>query len=221
MATMRGISSISDMLVFSLLISTAATFLFPMPFDPTTGNTRYAASYSHSLLLALRNTTAAQLGGFRYNLGAFGLDIPSVWSSAVKDLRYKTVAELLAEDALLNMKAEFAGKNMSPLRLNEDMDKKLRLFLKSALDETIGGRFGYRLIARTTPLDLGLIRLSFETTVENLEGWSRQFWLETTNIPLPVSTQSLVSVTENMLGLELPELEAEPFIEVTLELWSR
>ncbi|MEW6593208.1 MAG: hypothetical protein AB1305_06045 [Candidatus Hadarchaeota archaeon] len=221
METVRGSGSISDMLSFSIIVSAAAAFLFQAPFDPASGSTRYAASYSQSLLLSLKNITAGQLGGFRYNLGVLGLDLPSSLSSAVKNLRYKTVTDLLVEDALLNMKAEFSGENITILNLSADMDEKLRLFLKSALDEIICGRFGYRLSARTAPIDLGVARLSFETTVENLDGWGRQFWLETTNIPLPASSERLVSLAENALGLDLPGLEADPFIKLTLELWSR
>jgi hypothetical protein len=208
------------MLVFALLISVAATLLFSAPADPATGNVRYAASFSQSLLLSVKNSTADQFGGLEYSLGAFGLDLPSIGGSATRTLRYKTLAGLLAEDALLNLKVEVAGTDLQLLRVNEDMNEKLGEFLKHALDNIVGGRFGYNLRASTKPIDLGTARLYFETNVKNLSGRGRQVWSETTTIPLPVSGPELVSRVENLLGLGPLGVEADLTLEVTLELWS-
>jgi len=217
---MRGIGSITDMLVFALVLSVAAPLLFSAPGEPATGNARYAASFSQSLLLTIQNSTADQFGGLEYNLGAFGLDLPSIGGTTTKSLRYKTLAGLLAEDALLNLRVEVAGENIQIFRMNEDLDEKLGVFLKSALNEIVGGRFGYRLRACTKPIDLGTARLHFETTVENLAGGGRQVWSETAIVPLPVSGSELVSRVENALDLGPLGIYADPTLEITLELWS-
>ena len=218
---MKGIGSITDMLVFALVLSVASPLLFFAPSGPAVGNVRYAASFSQSLLLAIQNSTADQFGGLEYNLGAFGFDLPSIGGTTTKALRYKTLAGLLAEDALLNLRVEVAGENIQILRLNEDLDEKLGGFLKSALNDVVGGRFGYRLRACTKPIDLGIAQLHFETTVENLDGWGRQIWSETATVPLPVSGPELASRVENALGLGALGIEADPILEITLELWSR
>jgi len=216
---MKGIGSITDMLVFALIVSVAMTLVLSATGGPTLGNARYAASFSSSFLLTIQNSTADQFGGLEYNLGAFGFDLPSI-GSTTKTLRYKTLAELLAEDALLNMKIEVAGNDVQSLRLNEDLDEKLGRFLKSALDEIVGGRFGYRLHACTEPIDVGTARLHFETTVENLAGWSRQAWTESSVVPLPVSGGELLSRVENALGLGPLPVDVDPILEMTLEIWS-
>jgi len=222
----RGFGYIADMLVFALLISTAILLLAAAsPIDPRVESTRYASSFAQSTLRSIQNSTADQFGGFDYTLGAFGLelDIPVVGESAKRELHHKSLAQLLAEDALLNLRVEAGGAELTLLRPNQDMDEKLREFLKSALDRIIGGRFSYRLRAGTEPINLEFARVHFETEIADLAQARTQLCSETVMFSLPASQEELVHHIEEMLGIDLLglELEADPILEVNLELWSR
>lgn len=222
----KGFGYVADMLVFALLVSTAILLLAAAsPTDPKTESTRYAASFAQSTLRSLQNSTVDQFGGFEYRLGAFGFkfDIPVVGESAKRELNHKSLAQLLAEDALLNLRVEAAGVDLALLRPNQDMDEKLREFLRSALDRIIGGRFGYRLHARTEPINLEFARVHFETEIVGLTQSRTRLCSETMMISLPASQKELIQRIKEVLDIDLigPELEADPILEVTLELWSR
>lgn len=221
----KGVGYIADILVFSLLISTAILLLAAAsPTDPEAESTRYAASFAQSTLQSMQNSTADQFGGFGYSLGAFGLelDMPVVGESAKRKLDNKTLAQLLAEDALLNLHVEAGGVEISILHPNQEMDEKLRGFLKSALDRMIGGRFGYRLRARTEPVNLGWARVHFETEISNLNQEQMQLCSETALFSLPMPRDEFVRHIEKVLGIffwRWPDVD--PILEVNLELWSR
>ena len=222
----KGFGYIVDMLVFALLVSTAILLLAAAsPTDPMAESTRYAASFAQSTLRSLQNSTVDQFGGFGYRLGAFGfeLDIPVVGESTKRELNHKSLAQLLAEDALLNLHVEVAGTDITLLRPNQEMDEKLREFLKSALDQIISGRFSYRLHARTEPINLEFARVHFETEISDLAQARTQLCSETMMLSLPVSQGDLTQRIGEMLGTDLfgLRLEADPILEVTLELWSR
>jgi len=221
----QGFGYITDMLVFSVLISTAALMLTGMaPVDPRVDSARYASSFAHSVLYLLQNTSAEQFGGFEYKLDTeFEPDLPVVGDSAKRELRYKTITQLLAEDALLNLHVDIKGAEFQVRRPNERMDEKLRIFLKSTLDRIIGGRFGYRLRARTEVADLGSARVHFESEVADLTRARTQLCTETLMLSLPVSREELAWHIEELTGIDPNEagFEIDPILEVTLELWSR
>lgn len=220
----RGLGYVADMLVFALLTSTAIALLTAAsPVDSWSGSTRYAASFAQSTLLSLQNSTADQFGGFEYTLGAFGfeMDLPVIGDSAKRELRHKTLAQLLAEDALLNMRVEVGGTNTDLIRPNEEMDNKLKELLRYALDRIIGWRFGYYLHASSEPIDLGFLRVHFETEIRNLTQTSELLYSECTMLSIPVPREDLIQRVEEALSIDLSGLELDPIIDVRLELWSK
>jgi hypothetical protein len=221
-----GFGCIADMFVFALLVSTAIMLLAAAsPADPRVETTRYAVSFAQSTLRSMQNSTADQFGGFDYTLGALGLEpnIPVVGESARRELHHKSIAQLLAEDALLNLHVEVGGAELTPPRLNQDMDEKLRVFLKSMLDEVVGGRFGYRLRLITEPINSGFARAHFEMEISDLAQARTQLCSETVMLPLPTSREELIHHIGEMLGMDSLGLglNADPVLEVNLELWSR
>lgn len=220
----RGLGYIADVLVFALLLSTATLLLArASPVDPRAESTRYAASFAQSTLLSLQQSTSDQLGGFEYGLDTsrLGLNVLAVGDSVKRGLRHKTIAQLIAEDALLNLRVEAYGTELS-IRREQGLDEKLKEFLKGALDQIIGGRFCYRLCARTKPIDLESARVHFETEIEDMAQARTQLCSETVMFSLPLSQTQLVSRIQEVLGVDSFGLEAgaDPIIEVTLELWS-
>jgi len=220
----RGVGYIADMLVFALLISFASLLLAgASPIDPKIESTRYAASFAQSTLLALQRSTADEFGGFGYQLGAFGfeLNVPVIWKSAKRDLRYKTLTQLLVEDALLNLHVEAGGIELEMLRLNQSMESRLRGFLKEVLDKLIGGRFGYRLTVKTLPMELNFSRVYFETEIKNFDDMAQQkLCSETIISTLPISQEELARRIQGVLGVSTLKLEPDIVVEITLELWS-
>lgn len=220
----RGFCHIADMLVFALLISTAIMLLAgASPVDPRTGSTRYASSFAQSTLLSLQNSTADQFGGFEYTLNAseFGLNLSGIGGSAKRELRYKTITQLLVEDALLNLCVDAGGTDLTFLQQNQEMDDELEDFLKSALDQIIGGRFGYRLSARTEPINIGSARVYFETEIEDLTRARTQLCSESIVLSLPIPEENMIQRVEEAFGIGSIGVEPDPVIELTLELWSR
>ena len=219
----RGLGYIADILVFAFLVSTAITLLSAMsPVDPRTESERYASSFAQSILMSFQHSTADQLGGFEYELDAlgFGLDFPLLGESKRK-LDHKTIAQLLAEDAILNVRMETGGRDITLLRPNKAMDDALRALLKSTLDRLMGGRFGYRLRANTKPIDLGFAVLRFEFEIEALHGAKNQLCRETMMLPLPTSREELALLVKNYFGFSPPQgLKTDLVMEVELELWS-
>ena len=220
----RGFGYIADMLVFALLLSTATLLLARVsPVDPRADSTRHAVIFAQSTLLSLQNTTADQFGGFEYEFRVSELGLSMTGGSARRELRHKTITQLLAEDALLNLRVEAGGTDLTLPQPNRDMNEEFKGFLKSALDRMIGGRFGYRLRARTEPIDLEFVRVHFETGIEDLAQARTQLCSETVMLSLPTSQEELTRRIEEMLGIDLfgQDLEVDSIIEMTLELWSR
>ncbi len=220
----RGFGYIADMLVFALLLSTATLLLAgASPVDPRADSTRYASSFAQSTLRSLQNTTADQFGGFGYEFSTSEWGLSVTEGSARRELRHKTLAQLLAEDALLNLRVEARGADFTLPQPNQDMNEELKGFLKSALDRIIGGRFSYRLRARAEPIGLEFARVHFETEIEDLAQARTQLCSETMMLSLPASEEELTRRIEEMLDIDLfgQDLEVDPIIEVTLELWSR
>ncbi len=220
----RGVGYIADMLVFALLISFASLLLTgASPIDLKIESTRYAASFAQSTLLALQHSTADEFGGFEYQLSAFGfeLNVPVIGESTKRDLRYKTLAQLLVEDALLNLHVEAGGIELEMLRPNQSMESRLRGFLKEVLDKLIGGRFGYRLTVKTLPMELDFSRVYFETEIKNFDDMAQQkLCSETIISTLPISQEELARLIQGVLGISTSELEPDIAVEITLELWS-
>ena len=216
----RGIGYIADMLVFALLLSFASLFLLKAsPVDPRDESTRYASSFAQSTLLALQHSTADEFGSFEYQLGAVGFE-PVIGDSAKRNLKHKTLTQLLVEDAFLNLRVEVGGTEAAPFKPNQDISGKLRGFLKNALDGLVGGRFGYRLTAKTAPLDLGYARARFETEIKNLDEEAQQkLCSETVTAILPIPRSELARRIRETLGVD-ELLEPDPIVEINLELWS-
>ena len=220
----QGVGYIADVLVFALLISFSSLILVKAsPIDPKIESTRYAASFAQSTLLALQRSTADEFGGFEYQLGifGFGIKVPVIWESAKRDLRYKTLSQLLVEDALLNLHVEAGGIELEMLRPNQSMESQLRGFLKEVLDKLIGGRFGYRLRVKTSPMKLDFAQAYFETEIKNFDNRVQQkLCSETIISTLPISQEELARRIRVVLGISTPELEPDIAVEITLELWS-
>ena len=220
----RGIGYIADVLVFALLISFASLLLVEAsPIDPKIESTRYAASFAQSTLLAIQRSTADEFGGFEYQLGAFGfeLNVPVNEESTNRALRYKTLTQLLVEDALLNLHVEAGGIGLEIFRLNQNMESRLRGFLKEVLDKLIGGRFGYRLTVKTSPMELDFAQAYFETEIKNFDdGVQQKLCSETTISTLPISREELARLIREVLAVSTLELEPDIVAEITLELWS-
>lgn len=217
----RGVGYLADMLVFALLISLASLLLLnASPIDPTTESTRYASSFAQSTLLALQHSTADEFGGFDYRLDVPSSELNVVGDSVKRDLRHKTLVQLLVEDALLNLHFEAGGIELGPPRPSQGMESEVREFMRETLDELIGGRFGYRLTVKTSPVELDFARVHFESEIKNLEEGSQQkLCSETIVATLPIPREELARQIEGVLGVGL-ELEPDIAAEITLELWS-
>jgi hypothetical protein len=220
----RGIGYIADVLVFALLISFASLLLVgASPIDPKIESTRYAASFAQSTLLALQRSTADEFGGFEYQLGAFGfeLNLQVIGESKKRDLRYKTLTQLLVEDALLNLRVEAGGIELEMLRPNQSMESRLRGFLKEVLDKLVGGRFGYCLTVKTSPMELDFSRVYFETEIKNFNDRVQQkLCSETIISTLPISQEELARRIQGVPGILASGLEPDLVVEITLDLWS-
>jgi len=220
----RGIGYIADVLVFALLISFASLLLVgASPTDPKIESTRYAASFAQSTLLALQRSTADEFGGFEYQLGAFGfeLNLPVIGESKKRDLRYKTLTQLLVEDALLNLRVEAGGIELEMLRPNQSMESRLQGFLREVLDKLVGGRFGYSLTVKTSPMELDFSRVYFETEIKNFNDRVQQeLCSETIISTLPISQEELARRIQGVLGILASGLEPDLVVEITLDLWS-
>lgn len=217
----RGVGHLTDMLVFALLISLASLFLLNAnPIDPRGESTRYAASFAQSTLLALQHSTANGFGGFEYRLDVPSSGLNVLGDSAKRNLRHKTLAQLLVEDALLNLRIEGGGIELESPRPSQGMGSEAREFLRGILDDLIGGRFGYRLTVRTSPVELDFVRVHFESEIKNLEeGSQRKLCSETIVETLPIPREELARRIEGVLGVGI-ELEPDIAAEITLELWS-
>ena len=220
----RGIGYIADVLVFALMISFASLLLVgASPIDPKIESTRYAASFAQSTLLALQRSTADEFGGFEYQLGAFEfeLNLPVIGESKKRTLRYKTLTQLLVEDALLNLRVEAGEIELEMLRPNQSMESRLRGFLREVLDKLVGGRFGYRLTVKTSPMELDFSRVYFETEIKNFNDRAQQkLCSEMIISTLPISQEELARRIQEVLGVSTSELEPDIIVEITLELWS-
>jgi len=219
----QGIGYITDMLIFALLISFASLLLVgASPIDPKIESTRYAASFAQSTLLAFQHSTSDEFGGFEYHLDTLssGLNTSVLKESTKRALHHKTLTQLLVEDALFNLHIEAEGVELKTLSPSWGMKSELREFLQGILDKLIGGRFGYHLIVKSLPLDLGFVRIHFESEIKNFDdGAQRKLCSETIVATLPISHEELTRRTQKMLGTAL-ELEPDIATEITLELWS-
>ncbi len=199
-----GISSVFDLLVFSLLVSTASLLLADFrPVDASVGNEVYASSLARSALLTIQNSNVEKLGGLNYQLSGLSC-LPVIGDSAKRSLQHRTFGEILADDAFLNMGLELLGENVNS-GLNEDLNEKLLELLKQFLDSVFGGRFGYRLRAHLKQPNLEFFRLRFEVVVENLSGASRMLCSETAVLTLP----------------NFETLETNLAVLLTLEVWAK
>ena len=216
----RGIGYLTDMLVFALLISLASMLLAgASPVYPRDQSFRYAQSFAQSTLLAIQQATADEFGGFSYKLDTSGFECV-MGGPLERSLNHKTLAQLLIEDALLNLRFEAHGVEFG-FGPNRNLNSELRVFLESALDRLIGKRFGYRLTAKTAPLELGYARVYFETEIKDLdEGAQRKICSETVVSTLPIPPRELGKVIRERLGVDVSESELDPVVEITLELWS-
>jgi hypothetical protein len=214
-----------DLIIFALLISVAVSIPLALSHDNAEIITeRYAASFARSTLVALLNTPAEQFGGFSYRFffNSPEFRVPFIESSTRRKLDHKTIAQLLAEDALLNLRLTIDNSKIGPIWSGQEMDEKLRIFLKSLLDNLVGGRFGYRLRAKATPVEVPFICLDFDLVVENLYPARAKLCSETLLLSLPAAENELTALlgSPSVAGSPWPPV-ADPIIEISLELWSR
>lgn len=218
----HGQAYVIDMLLFALMVALACSLLIKASSsEPDAVNDRYAANLAQSTLLALQHATAGELGGFEY--AADILDVQAPWSSGERDLSHKTLAQLLVEDMFCNLHIEVGGRDVAPLKSNQEFDGRVREFLRTALDELIGGRFDYRLSIKAIPIDLSpTARVHFETSIESFnDNIRRQVCSETIRMCLPVPRQELLSIIQDICPGSGSELESRAIVEITLSLWSK
>ena len=218
----RGQAYAIDMLLFALMVALACSLLIKAsPTELNTVNNRYAANLAQSVLEAFQHATAGEQGGFKYTPDILDVWIP--WSSSERDLRHKTLAQLLVEDVLCNLHVEVGGRDIAPLKSNQEFDRQVRKLLKATLDEIVGGRFDYRLVARTMPIDFSpAARVHFETSIESFNDNGRlQVCSETIRMCLPIPQQELLSSIQDIYPVSNLMLEPEALVEITLSLWSK
>jgi hypothetical protein len=218
----RGQAYMIDMVLFALMVALACSLLIKAsPAEPSAVNDRYAANLAQSILLAFQHTTAGELGGVRYTPNVIDIQVP--WSSGEQDLHHKTLAQLLVEDVFCNLRVEVGGQDFTPLKPNQAFDEKIRIFIKTTLDELIGGRFDYRLTARTIPIDFSPIaRIHFETLIQSFnDNRQRQVCSETIRMCLPIPRRELLSRIQNICPADASKPEPNAIVEITLSLWSR
>ena len=122
----RGQGYAIDVLVFGLMVALACSILIKAsPKESNALNDRYAADLATSVLQTFQNVNAGEVGGFKYKPGI--LIVPVPWSSVERDLRYKTVAQLLVEDMLCNLRVEEGGRDILPIKSNQEFDVQGRL----------------------------------------------------------------------------------------------
>jgi len=217
-----GQAYVIDMLLFALMVALACSLLIKAsPTEPNAIDDRYAANLAQSTLLAFQHATAGELGGFKYTPDILAVRIP--WSSGERDLDHKTLAQLLVEDMFCNLRVEVGGRDIAPLKPNQEFDRQVRKFLKTAIDEIVGGRFNYRLVARTMPIDLSPVaRVHFETSIESFnDNGRRQVCSETIRMCLPIPRWELISSIQDIYPVSNSRLEPEALVKITLSLWSR
>ena len=191
----RGQGCVADMLVFAMLASVACSLLLAsIPRAEITD--AYGASVTRATLQALQHATIDEFGGIAYS--------PTLLPE--RRLRHKTFVQLLLEDALLNLGVEVDGLTLSP-RLNSEMNRRVRELLQAVLERMLGGRFGYKLVARVAPGEsLGGVRVTFESSIESSWRGSQRGWGETAIYNLPINFGDGVRLVA---------------FELTLTLWPR
>lgn len=216
----RGQGHVVDMLVFALMVTLACSLLVrASPAESQAMNDRYAANLAQSILLTLQNATTDEFGGLEYSL-----DLQAAWGSAERKLKHKTLAQLLVEDALCNLRVEIDGREVTGFMPSQDLDNKVRKFLMGVLNKLIGGRFDYSLTVRTEPVKISrTVRVYFETSIQSLgdEKQLRQICSETIVMSLPIPGQELTARLLSINPIELFQHEPEIAVEITLSLWSR
>ncbi|MEM2908423.1 MAG: hypothetical protein QXP65_04440 [Candidatus Hadarchaeales archaeon] len=215
----RGQACLADVLVFALMVTIACSLLIVVnPVESIALGDRYAVQLTHSILLALQHSTANEFGGLTYRL-----NIQAPWGSTSRELRHKTLSQLLVEDALCNLRVKVNGRELEMSNHNRELDDAIRDLLKRMLDKFIGGRYGYSLRARIVPTKLSpSIQIYFEISVESLggEGW-REVHSETISFGLPLTKRDLVSYAGGIGSIDFFQAGPEIAVEVTLSLWSR
>lgn len=218
----RGQAYVIDMVLFALMMALACSLLIKTsPAEPSAVNDRYAANLAQSALLTFQRATADELGGFRYTPDILVVQAP--WGSGERVLHHKTLAQLLVEDMFCNLRVEVGGRDIAPLKPNQEFDIQVRKFLKTALDEIVGGRFDYRLVASTIPVDFSpAVRVHFETSIESFDDDGRQqVCSETIRMCLPIPRWELLLSIQDIYPVGNSRLEPKALVEITLSLWSR
>jgi len=171
----RGQGCVADMLVFAVLASLACSLLLVSA--PGAGITdAYGASVARATLQSLQHATIDEFGGIAYS--------PTLMPE--RRLCHKTFAQLLLEDALLNLGIEINGGTLSP-GLNSGMDERVKGLMRDALGRLLGGRFGYKLVARIVPTGLlPGVEVAFETSIESSPRRAQRGWSETAVYDLPL-----------------------------------
>ena len=210
----KGSSSIADMLVFALLAMLACSFLTQAGTRDDLLESVYASSFAKNILITIQNTTSNNFGGFEYSLLSEDL-APMLEKSALRNLRHKTLAQLLIEDAICNMHLRIE-KDEVKFGIEQEMDTRLKIFLKKILDNLISPRFGYRLRALAGQLNGVSVGVHFDFEIENLgEDQHRKLCSESVTmcLPLPINLASEASDAGS------PKILIA--FKLNLELWSR
>jgi len=202
-----GVGQTLDLLLFASMVALGSSALISMSFhDSDWLSQRYATSVARRALVSLQWGTVGEIGEF-----SFHLSIETIWKSEFV-LKRKTFVQLIAEDAILNPRPGPRG-NGPILSSNPEFDGKVRDFLKRALDELVGGRFGYRFVAEIAPVERSGEVTNFELVVESDRG-PEKLCSESVSWPLP-------PVLTGAREWDLKASRSRLVLVMTLELWSK
>ena len=163
----RGVSSASDVLVFSVLVSLALVVLTHASTVPADGgDLQFARETARGMVLMAETVPVGELGGLRYTVGFSGLSSDVV-------LGDRTLTQLVAECWVLKSTGALAG----------DMEERISELISGLLDNVIGQRFGYRWSADV--LVPGADEPVFSVSAERGAGMGRFICSESSVLPVP------------------------------------
>ena len=165
-----GIGTIADVLFLATLISLSCLVLIQgVPSGNTDGSEAYARRTAQNFLLSLQKMRVGKFDNF-----SFDPDLPVFIPSGRKSLEGKTFSQLIKEDILLNPTWNRVGIS-DENEVESEFGRELKRVLRLALENLIGGRYGYRFVVRLEPFRLPDGRvLKYRRMISDLDGYSRK-----------------------------------------------
>lgn len=239
----KGIGTTADILALALLVSISCTILIGAPSLKTDSiNSNYASKVAQNTLLALQNLPARKIGDFSYTP-----DLPTS-NPKRRNLKHKTVTQLISEDFLLNPQWEVQGRLLR-LGTNRDYGRELDEFLRKTLEKFVGRRFGFRLTISSKRVMISKERsISYQRYIGKFNKNSKKICSETLKLDLtlpqswledkkrsgkypgqdleedlsePLGPKFLRPDPKKLLDPYLHQIGGTVTLNITLELWSR